>query len=230
MEVRPEVTVILPCRNEETTVGVCIDEAREVLKRMGLNGEILVVDNASEDASERIALQHGARLVREKAPGYGNALRSGIAAAKGEFLLMIDSDTTYDMVDMAKLYKRLKGGGYDMVIGDRFDGGIEAGAMPVSHIVGVKFLSALARMRFHTKVRDFHCGLRGLTRKAAQCLEFKTEGMEFATEMIALAQTCGMRIGQVPVSLKKSRFPRSSKLRTIRDGFRHLGYIVKGKC
>ena len=229
MEVRPEVTVILPCRNEETTVGACIDEARKVLKRMRRNGEILVVDNASEDASARIAMQHGARLVREPAPGYGNALRTGIAAARGGILLIADSDTTYDMTDMLKLYKRLKSGKYDLVIGNRFAGGIEAGAMPVSHIIGGKVLSALARKRFSSKVRDFHCGLRGLTRRAAERLELKTEGMEFATEMIAQAQARGMRIGQVPVSLKKSRFPRSSKLRTIRDGFRHLGYIIKGE-
>ena len=229
MEVRPEVTVILPCRNEETTVGACIDEAREVLKRMRRNGEILVVDNASVDASAKIAKSHGARLIREPAPGYGNALRAGIAAANGDFLLIADSDTTYYMSDMAKLYRRLKSGRYDLVIGNRFAGGIEAGAMPVSHIVGGRFLSALARLRFHSKVRDFHCGLRGLSHRAAERLELKTEGMEFATEMIAQAQAGGMRIGQVPVSLKKSRFPRSSKLRTIRDGFRHLGYIIKGK-
>ncbi len=225
---KPEVSVIFPCRNEETAVGFCVDEARDFLSKRHISGEILVVDNASEDDSAKIAGAHGARVIREASAGYGSALRAGIAEAQGDILLMADCDTTYDLADFGKLYDGLKNEGYDVVIGDRFAGGIEPGAMSMSHDLGGKMLSALGRLRFHTDVRDFHCGIRGITREAASRLKLETPGMEFATEMIAKASKHGMKIGQVPVSLRMSRFPRRSKLRTVRDGFRHLGFIAKG--
>lgn len=224
-----EVSVILPCRNEATTVGACVDEAEAFLKQHAIEGEILVVDNASTDSSAMIAGEKGARVISEQAPGYGNALRAGIGAAIGNILLMVDCDTTYDIRELYKLYNMIKNEGFDLVIGDRFTGSIEEGAMPLSHVFGGKFLSAIGRKRFHTDINDFHCGMRGMTRDAADRLMFKTEGMEFATEMIALASKHELKVGQVPVSLKNSLFPRRSKLRTIRDGFRHLGYIIK-KC
>ena len=223
-----EVSVILPCRNEETTVGICIDEALECLSQHGIRGEILVVDNASDDSSAQIAREHGAKVIEEAAKGYGNALRAGIEAACGRILLIADSDTTYDMGELFSLYDKIKNEGFDMVIGDRFEGGIESGAMSLSHVFGGRMLSAIARLRFHNDINDFHCGLRGITKEAAEKLALNTEGMEFATEMIAKASKRGMRIGQVPVSLKNSRFPRESKLRTIRDGFRHLFFIIRG--
>lgn len=227
MKERPDVSVILPCRNEEATVGICVDGARNFLKRAGLTGEVIVVDNGSEDASAEAAEFHGAVVLKESAEGYGKALRAGIAAARGEVLLMADSDTTYDMAELRRLYRCIKKKGCDMVIGNRFAGGIEPGAMPLSHMMGVVFLSALGRLRFHTDVRDFHCGMRGMTRRAAKSLKLKADGMEFATEMIAGAAARGMRIGQVPVSLKKCVYPRQSKLRAVRDGFRHLGMLFR---
>ncbi|MBR5419910.1 MAG: glycosyltransferase family 2 protein [Lachnospiraceae bacterium] len=226
MREKIEVSVILPCRNEESAVAACVKEARAFLVQLGVEGEILVVDNASEDASARIAKESGARVIRQPLPGYGRALRAGIRAGRGEYLLMADCDTTYELKELEKLYHKLKDDGCDMVIGDRFAGGIEPGAMPFSHKLGAEVLSALGRRRFHCEVKDFHCGIRGLSREAAKRLKLRTAGMEFATEMIALASAAGMRIGQVPVQLKKARFPRMSKLRTLRDGFRHLRYIL----
>ena len=221
-----DVSVIMPCRNEEATVGLCIEKAQSFLSRLGLNGEILVVNNASSDRSAQVAAEGGARIISEPRPGYGLALRAGIASARGKVLLMGDCDMTYDFAHMDEIYKPLALGEYDVMIGDRFAGGIEKGAMPLLHKIGVCFLSAAGRARTKSTVRDFHCGLRGLTRQAAQSLSFRMEGMEFATEMIALAAAKGLRIGQAPVPLYRCRYPRRSKLRTLPDGFRHLKYIV----
>ncbi len=255
-ENRIELSIIMPCRNEENTVVLCVDEARRVLSDTGINGEIIVIDNASTDRSAEMVrdyievrskevsemngcddrtgrkVQGGCsiRLVRESGPGYGITLRKGMSEARGSVIIMGDCDTTYDFHDAVKIYELLKSGKYDMVIGNRFDGGIENGAMPVSHIFGVKALSALAGLRFHTDVRDFHSGLRGLTREAYDKIgdSLNTDGMEFATEMIAVASRHGLRIGQTPVKLRKCTQDRRSKLRTIRDGLRHLGYICRG--
>ncbi len=224
----PELTLILPCRNEAAVIGACLDEARRFLDASGLRGELLVVDNASTDGSGEIAKSLGARVVREETPGYGSALRAGIRAAGAPVILMGDCDTTYDFMQMGLLYEPLAAGRFDLMIGDRFAGGIEPGAMQLSHRYGVKALSLIARLRFHTDVRDFHCGLRGLTRAAADKMELRADGMEFATEFIAEAAKKGLRIGQVPVRLRRCELERKSKLRTIPDGLRHLGFILKG--
>ena len=224
----PELTLVLPCRNEAAAVGACLDEARRFLDESGLRGELLVVDNASTDGSGELAARLGARVVREEAPGYGSALRAGIRAARAPVILMGDCDTTYDFMQLGLLYAPLAEGRCDVIVGDRFAGGIEPGAMPLSHRWGVTALSALARLRFRTDVRDFHCGLRGLTRAAAERMELRTDGMEFATELIAEAARRGLRIGQAPVRLRRCTLERSSKLQTIRDGFRHLGFILRG--
>lgn len=223
----PDLTLVLPCRNEAAAVSACLDEARAFLEQSGLHGELLVVDNASTDGSGRIAAAHGARVVYEPEPGYGNALRTGILAACAPVILMGDCDTTYDFTQLGLLYEPLASGRCDVVIGDRFAGGIEPGAMPLSHRIGVRMLSALARLRFQTDVQDFHCGLRGMTRAAAERMPLHTGGMEFATEMIAAAARNELRVGQVPVRLRRCTLPRRSKLRAIRDGFRHLGYMIK---
>ena len=223
-----DLTLVLPCKNEAAAVGACLDEAKRFLAESGLRGELLLVDNGSDDGSADVALAHGARVVREERPGYGCALRTGIAAASADVILMGDCDTTYDFMQLDLLYAPLAGGGCDVMVGDRFAGGVEPGAMPLSHKWGVKALSALARLRFHTDVRDFHCGLRGLTRAAVEQMCLRADGMEFATEFIAEAARRGLRIGQVPVRLRRCALQRSSKLRTIRDGFRHLGYILAG--
>lgn len=222
-----ELSVIMPCLNEESTVGHCVDEAREFMRKYRINGEVLVVDNGSEDESAVIAQRHGARVITEEKSGYGNAIRAGITASKGKVLIVGDCDTTYDFLHLEEMYQPLAEGKCDMVIGNRYAGGIEPGAMSWSHRWGVRFLSFCARIRFRTDVYDFHCGLRGLTRKTAQTLDLHTEGMEFATEMIGEAAENHLRITQTPVVLRKCEYKRESKLRTVQDGFRHLIYILK---
>ena len=227
---KPDLSIVMPCRNEETAVGFCVDDAKTFLRLRGLRGEVIVADNGSVDESKKVAMVHGARVVTEERPGYGLALRKGIAESRGRVIILGDSDTTYDFLRLEALYDPLTSGECDMMIGDRFAGGIEPGAMALSHRIGVKALSMLGRMCFRSKVRDFHCGLRGLTWEAAQRLEFRTEGMEFATEMIALGEAAGLRIGQCPVTLRKCSTDRKSKLRTLPDGFRHLQYMLHFCC
>lgn len=219
----------MPCRNEEATIGFCVDEAGAFLEKYRLKGEVLVVDNGSVDASARLAEQHGARVITENRPGYGNAIRAGLAASAGNVVIIGDCDTTYDFLHLEEMYRLLAEGECDMVIGNRYAGGMEPGSMSWSHRWGVRFLSWCARARFHTEVYDFHCGLRGLSRSAIEELAFHTGGMEFATEMIAEAAAHRLRISQVPVTLRRCEYGRESKLRTVRDGLRHLGYIIAGK-
>ncbi|MBR1506927.1 MAG: glycosyltransferase family 2 protein [Eubacterium sp.] len=224
-----ELTILMPCRNEERAVVSCVERAADYLKKRGIRGEILVVDNGSTDRSAELAVSHGARVVHVRKPGYGRALRGGMKAARGRVIVMADCDTTYDFYETDKLYGPLAKGSYDLMIGDRFSGGIERGAMPISHRIGGKFLSWLARKRFRTKIRDFHCGFRGITKEAWERIniDLTAAGMEFATEMIAVAARDNLRIGQTPVRLKRCRVRRRSKLRIVRDGFRHLRYILK---
>lgn len=224
-----ELSIVMPCRNEEATIGFCVDEAGAFLEKYRLKGEVLVVDNGSVDASARLAEQHGARVITENRPGYGNAIRAGLAASAGNVVIIGDCDTTYDFLHLEEMYRLLAEGECDMVIGNRYAGGMEPGSMSWSHRWGVRFLSWCARARFHTEVYDFHCGLRGLSRSAIEELAFHTAGMEFATEMIAEAAAHGLRISQVPVALRKCEYGRESKLRTVRDGLRHLGYIIARK-
>ena len=225
----PDITVIMPCLNEETTIGICIEEARHFIESNQLKGEIIIVDNASEDASARIALSHGATLITENRRGYGRAIRTGINAASGKVLIIGDCDTTYDFLHLESMYRLIADQRYDVIIGNRYLGGMEKGSMPLSHRMGVRFLSWCARIRFQTNVYDFHCGLRAISKKAAQQMNFQTDGMEFATEMIAISAKSGFRIGQIPVPLRKCQYERSSKLKTIKDGFRHLKYIITTK-
>lgn len=221
------ISVIMPCRDEEGTVGSCVDEARSFLEEYDPAGEVIVVDNCSTDNSAALALDHGARLIEESRIGYGYAIRCGLFEAAGSVIFIIDCDMTYDVADMENMLKLIDDG-YDMVIGDRLSGVIEKGAMPLVHRIGVRILSKLAAARFHVEVNDFHCGIRALSRAALSKLDLKCGGMEFATEMIAEASNAGLRIAQIPVRLRKCSAVRSSKLRVIRDGFRHLIYIIAG--
>ncbi len=222
-----DLSIVMPCLNEEATVGRCVDDALAYLQGRSLRGEVIVADNGSTDASARIAQAHGARVIHESKRGYGFALRAGMAAAKGSVIILGDCDCTYDFLRLDDFYEPLARGECDMMVGDRFAGGIDPGAMPLSHRIGVKALSWLGRLRYRTGVRDFHCGLRGITAQAAHALPFQTGGMEFATEMIALAARAGLRISQCPTKLYTCGSPRRSKLRTLPDGFRHLRYILK---
>lgn len=221
-----ELSVIMPCLNEAEAVGHCIADAFQFMEKHNIRGEVLVVDNESEDASARVAESHGARVVRESRRGYGRAIRTGIANSRGRILIIGDADTTYDFEHLEKMYLLLAKDKCDMVIGNRFAGGIEKGAMPIIHMLGVGFLSYCGRKKFGVDVYDFHCGLRALSRKSAEKLNFFTGGMEFATEFIAVAAEKKLRIRQIPVKLRKCECKRKSKLRTVRDGLRHLRYIV----
>ena len=224
-EGEPEISVVMPCLNEEATVAACVEEAMDFFRQMSLSGEVVVVDNGSTDGSANVAERSGARVVLAPRRGYGAALRAGFAGARGRVIIMGDCDQTYDFRHLRGIYEPLASGAFDLVIGDRFAGGIEKGAMPLSHKIGVRFLSAVGRFITKTNIRDFHCGLRGLTREAAR-LPFRTTGMEFATEMIVLAARAGLRLGQTPVPLRRCPKKRRSKLRTLPDGLRHLRYMT----
>ncbi len=223
-----ELSIVMPCLNEEGAVGSCVRDALGYISGKGLSGEVVVVDNGSTDNSRTEAEEAGAVVYREEVRGYGSALRKGISVSKGNVIIFGDCDTTYDFKDLTGFYEPLSNGTYDVMIGDRLSGISEDGSMQLSHILGVKFLSAYARKRFSTDVRDFHCGLRGLTREAAEQMDMKTDGMEFATEFIAVASKCGLKIGQTDICLKKSIGQRRSKLNPVRDGFRHLRFISRG--
>lgn len=218
------LTILMPCYNEETTVSICIEEAMLFLKNSGLEGEVLVVDNASTDRTSAIALSHGARVIYEHNKGYGLALRRGISEAYGKVIIMGDADTTYSFIQIENLVRPLINGEADIMIGIRK---AEPGAMSFSHFIGVRLLSALARRKFHSNISDFHCGIRGITKVAAEKCNWKSTGMEFATEMIGEGVKHNLRIGQTCVPLRRCIDEnRVSKLHTIRDGFRHLWFIL----
>ena len=229
-EKESELSVIMPCLNEENAVGSCIDEAKRFISAHDIKAEIIIADNGSTDNSAQKAAEHGAVVVNETRRGYGRAIRTGIGNSRGEIIIFGDCDTTYDFLHLESFYFPLVRGEYDIMIGDRFSGGIEKGAMPFLHKLGVPFLSWCGRKKFRTDVRDFHCGLRALTREAAEKLDLCTDGMEFATEFIAKAAEAGLRIGQTPTVLRCAGCKRRSKLHTFSDGFRHLKYICGKKA
>ena len=217
-----ELSYVMPCYNEAETIGQCIDEAFRFLKENNISGEVLVVDNNSTDDSVAIAEAHGARVITEKVQGYGSALRAGIKAAYGEFIIMGDADMSYDFYHvndiMARLYE-----GYDLVMGRRIP---EKGATPWIHkYIGVPALSMMARIRFGCYITDYHCGIRGMNAEVFKNFDFTCTGMEFATEMIAVAHDAGCTITQVDVPLRKDGRSVPPKLDPIRDGFRHMKYI-----
>lgn len=223
------LSIIMPCLNEEQSVGYCVDEAKTFLDRCALDGEIIVVDNASTDNSAEAALKHGAVVVYEQSKGYGSAIKAGIRQSRGNVIIIGDCDTSYNFDRIGLMYAVLASGKCDVVIGNRYDGGFEKGSIQLSHVIGGRILSWCAGKRFQCDIYDFHCGLRGITRTSAQILDFQTDGMEFATEMIAAAKKACLDIGEVPVKLRRCRYKRKSKLRMVKDGMRHLRYIVRAK-
>lgn len=222
-----ELTILMPCLNESRTIAACIAEAQGYLARRGVSGEVLIADNGSTDDSAAIAEALGARVVHCGEKGYGNALRCGLAAAAGTYIIMGDCDLSYDFSALDGMHDLLCSG-CDVVIGDRFAAAPAAEAMSFSHRLGVPFLSWAARVKFGCTVNDFHCGLRGIRRDALQKLRFRCSGMEFATEFIAQAARAGLRIGETPVVLRPDGRDGPSHLRTVRDGCRHLWYILRG--
>lgn len=224
-----ELTILMPCLNEAAAVAGCVREAVEYLKSHEIAGEVLVADNGSSDNSRELAAEAGARVITVVERGYGNALRGGISAAKGQYIILGDCDGSYDFSDLDPILEKLRQG-WHLVIGDRFSGGIAAGAMPRSHqYFGVPLLSWLGRRRFGVAVSDFHCGLRGMTRREARKADFRCGGMEFATEMIGCFADAGLKICQVPVALRRDRRQGPGHLRTIPDGMRHLALILLWK-
>ncbi len=218
------VSVVMPCLNEEATIGDCIEKAREGLRRLAVPGEILVADNGSTDRSTAVAEALGARIVRVSERGYGAAYRAGISAARGRIVVMGDSDGTYDFSKMDDLVNPLQHGA-DMVLGSRLRGEIDPGAMPWLHrYIGNPMLSGTLNLFFRTKISDTHSGLRAFTRDAYDRLGLKTSGMEFASEMLIAAAREGLRIVEVPIRY----YPRAgeSKLRSLRDGWRHLRLLL----
>jgi hypothetical protein len=221
-----ELTILMPCLNEAETLALCIADAQAYLARSGIAGEVLVADNGSTDGSQAIAQSLGARVVSVAERGYGAALRGGIAAARGRFVIMGDSDHSYDLANLDAFVAALRGGA-DLVMGNRFQGGIEKGAMPVLHRwLGNPVLSFLGRLFFQVPVGDFHCGLRGFRRDAILGLGLVTPGMEFASEMVVRASLEGLRIAEVPTRLRPDGRSRPPHLRTWRDGWRHLRFLL----
>ena len=219
------VSVVLPCLNESRTLAGCIESAQRAIKRMGVKGEVIVADNGSHDGSSQIASMMGAKVVIQPKGGYGNACRAGMDVAKGKFILLADSDGTYDLEEIWKLVEILKKG-YDLVLGSRLRGQMEKGSMPFLHrYVGTPALNVLMRLLFGVKVSDSQSGMRGIRREAYRRLSLSAEGMEFASEMLIKAVVMGMRIGEVPIRYRR-REGGESKLRTFRDGWRHLRLMV----
>ncbi len=222
-----KLSILIPVLNEEETIERCIKKAQKYLKENQINGEVLISDNGSTDNSVNLAKKLGARVISTKEKGYGNALINGINHAKGKYIIMADADDSYDLENLDSFYKNLEKG-YDFVIGNRFKGGIEKGAMKISHKIGVRFLSWVGRIACKCDVYDFHCGIRGLNTKKFQELNLKEPGMEFASEMIVKAAKAKLSILEVPTTLAKDgRKKGGSHLNTVRDGFRHLNYLIK---
>ena len=220
------VSVLMPCLNEEKTIGTCIDTAKQFLAEYHLKGEVLVADNQSTDASVKIAREHGARVIIIPKKGYGSALLGGIQAAKYSYVIFADCDASYNFLEIKPFYDTLVNG-EDMVIGNRFRGGIEKGAMPWLHrYVGVPVLSWLGRKLYDAPVYDFHCGLRGVKKEAVLSLGLCTTQMEFASEMIVKAVKDGLKLKEVPCGLYKDKRGGKSHLRTFRDGMRHFLFLL----
>lgn len=221
-----ELTILMPCLNEARTLAVCINKAKAFLAESQINGEILISDNGSRDGSQEVATSLGARVVDVPIRGYGAALAAGIATARGQYVIMGDSDDSYDFSDLAVFVAKLRAGS-QLVMGNRFQGGIAAGAMPKLHrYLGNPVLSFIGRLFFHVPIGDFHCGLRGFARDAVLNLGLVTQGMEFASEMIAKAAIAGYRIEEVPTTLRPDGRGRPPHLNTWRDGWRHLRFLL----
>ncbi len=222
-----ELTVVLPCLNEAETLAVCVQKAVKCLNELGIAGEVLVSDNGSTDGSQQIAVENGARVIHAPIRGYGGALMAGIQAARGKYVIMADSDDSYDLSDLGPFVTKLREG-HDVVMGNRFKGGIAPGAMPPLHrYLGNPVLSWLGRALFKLRgVGDFHCGIRGFSRDRILSLDLCMPGMEFASELVVRASLAGYSIVEVPTTLRKDGRSRPPHLRTWRDGWRHLRFLL----
>ena len=221
-----EVSIVMPCLNEAETLGTCIKKAQKALREHGIAGEVVVADNGSTDGSQAIATGLGARVVHVEAKGYGNALMGGISQSRGTFVIMGDADDSYDFTAIAPFVDKLREG-HDLVMGNRFRGGILPGAMPPLHrYLGNPVLTGIGRLFFSSGCGDFHCGLRGFRRDKILAMNLRTTVMEFASELVVKATLFGMRISEVPVTLSPDGRSRPPHLRSWRDGWRHLRFLL----
>ena len=221
-----ELTVVMPCLNEERTVGTCVLKAVQTMRKLGIRGEVLVVDNGSTDRSIEVAIAAGARVVQHHLKGYGNALRRGFAEAQGEFILMADADDSYDFTDLGRFVDQLRAGA-ELVMGNRLAGEIKPGAMPWLHkYVGNPGLTFFLNLLFRTGVGDTHCGMRAFRRDAVRRMNLQMPGMELASEMVIKSRLAGLRIAQIPIVLHPDGRDRRPHLRSFRDGWRHLRFML----
>lgn len=221
-----ELSIVMPCLNEAETLATCIRKSRGFLERNFVAGEIVVADNGSTDGSQSIARAEGARVVDVPRKGYGAALAGGIAAARGKYVIMGDADDSYDFANLGPFLEKLREG-HPLVMGNRFQGGIAPGAMPALHrFVGNPVLSFVGRLFFPTTIGDFHCGLRGFDRQAIEALGLRAAGMEFASEMVVKATLSGLDVAEVPTTLSRDGRSRRPHLRSWRDGWRHLRFLL----
>ena len=225
-----KLTILIPCLNEEETLEKTIKTAQKYLKRKKIEkiSEILVSDNGSIDNSIKIAKKNKARVVKTNELGYGSALLNGIKYSKGDYIIMGDADMSYDFNDLDGFIESLDDG-YDLVVGNRFMGGIEKGAMSFSHKLGVPFLSKIGNLLFKTPINDFHCGLRAFKKNKINKLNLRCKGMEFASEMICKSSIYNLKMKEIPTKLYKDERSKKSHLKTVRDGFRHLIFMIKLK-
>ncbi len=223
---RCELSIVLPCLNEAETLAVCIDKAASFLAGNNISGEIIVADNGSNDGSRSIAVEHGARVVNVPLRGYGAALMGGIKAAEGAYVVMADADDSYDLAGLTPFLNKLREG-YDLVMGNRFSGGIKTGAMPfLNRYLGNPVLTGIGKLFFSSPVGDFHCGIRGFRKDSILKLDLQTSGMEFATEMIVKATLNKLRIAEVPTTLSPDGRSRPPHLKPWKDGWRHLRFLL----
>ncbi|GAB1447522.1 glycosyltransferase [Bacteroidota bacterium] len=221
-----ELSVVMPCLNEAETLGTCIKKANSWLMANGVSGEVVIGDNGSTDGSQAIAESLGARVIPVPRKGYGAALMGAIEAARGKYVIMGDSDDSYDFSNLGPFLEQLRNG-HDLVMGNRFLGGVAPGAMPFLHkYLGNPVLSFIGRLFFNCPVRDFHCGLRGFRQDIVSLVDLKTTGMEFASEMVVKSTLFGLKITEVPTTLSKDGRSRPPHLRTWRDGWRHLRFLL----
>lgn len=221
-----ELSIVMPCLNEEETVGVCVRKAMATLEAAGIRGEVIVADNGSTDSSVRLAEGEGARVVNIVEKGYGNALKGGIVAARGQYVLMADSDDSYDFTHAPRFVAQLRTGS-DLVMGNRFQGGISDQAMPFLHrYLGNPVLSGIGRLFFNSSCGDFHCGMRAIRKESFERMDIRSTGMEFASEMVVKASLLRMKVSEVPTTLNPDGRNRAPHLRTWRDGWRHLRFLL----
>ncbi len=221
-----ELSIVMPCLNEAETLASCIGKAQGYLRRSGVSGEIVVGDNGSTDGSQEIAARLGARVIHIPIRGYGAALYGAISAAQGRYCIMGDSDDSYDFESLDAFVEKLRAG-HDVVMGNRFQGGIRRGAMPwKNRYIGNPILSTIGKMLFRAGVGDFHCGLRGFTKSAFQTMDLRTTGMEFASEMVIKAKLMGLKMTEVPTVLSPDGRSRPPHLLPYRDGWRHLRFML----